>query len=91
MKNRSAQVVVIGGGVVGASVLYHLTKAGLDGRRPARAARADRRVHVARGRRHAHPERRPERRPPPAVHDQPVRGDREGLRPELLDPPAAAG
>ena len=25
---ESAQVVVIGGGVVGASVLYHLTKAG---------------------------------------------------------------
>ena len=25
----SAQVVVIGGGVVGASVLYHLTKAGV--------------------------------------------------------------
>jgi dimethylglycine dehydrogenase len=25
---RTAQVVVIGGGVVGASVLYHLTKAG---------------------------------------------------------------
>ena len=25
----SAQVVVVGGGVVGASVLYHLTKAGV--------------------------------------------------------------
>jgi dimethylglycine dehydrogenase len=28
----TAQVVVIGGGVVGCSVLYHLTKKGLEGR-----------------------------------------------------------
>ena len=32
MKYSLTQVVVIGGGVVGASVLYHLTKARLDGR-----------------------------------------------------------
>ena len=58
-------------------------------RRPApRAARADGRLHLARGRRHAHPQRRPERRPAPAVHDPAVRADREGVRPGLLDPPA---
>ena len=84
----SAQVVVIGGGVVGCSVLYHLTKAGWTRRRAARAARADGRLDVARGRWHAHPQRRPERGPPPAVHDQAVRGDRARVRPGLLDPPA---
>ena len=35
----------------------------LDRRRAARATRADRRLDVARGRRHAHAQRRPERRP----------------------------
>ena len=60
----------------------------LDGRRAARAARADGRLDVACGRRHAHAQRRPERGPPPAVHDQAVRGDRAGLGPGLLDPPA---
>ncbi len=60
----------------------------LDGRRAPGAARADGRLHMARGRRHAHAQRRPERRPPPAVHDPAVRGDRAGLRPGLLHPPA---
>ena len=84
----SAQVVVIGGGVVGASVLYHLTKAGwtdvmLLERRELTAGST---WHAAGG--HAHAQRRPERRPAPAVHDPAVRGDRAGLRPGLLDPPA---
>ena len=61
---------------------------GLDRRHAARAARADRRLHLARGRRHAHAQRRPERGPAPAVHDPAVRGDRAGLRPGLLHPPA---
>ena len=48
----------------------------LDRRHAARAARADRRIDVARRRRDAHAQRRPERRPAPAVHDPAVRGDR---------------
>ena len=87
-EDRSAQVVVIGGGVVGASVLYHLTKAGLDRRHAARAARADGRLDLARRRRDAHAQRRPERGPAAAVHDPAVRGDRAGLRAGLLHPPA---
>ena len=39
-----ARVVVIGGGVVGCSVLYHLAKAGLDRRDADRALGADQRV-----------------------------------------------
>ena len=83
----SAQVVVIGGGVVGASVLYHLTKRGLDRRRAARAQAAHCRLDVARGRRHAHAQRRPQRRPPAAVHGQPLPRDRGRVRPELQHPP----
>ena len=84
----SAQVVVIGGGVVGASVLYHLTKAGWTDVDAPRATRADGRLDLARRRRDAHAQRRPERRPAPAVHDPAVRGDPGGVRPGLLDPPA---
>ena len=43
---------------------------------------------MARGRRDAHAQRRPERLEAAAVHDQAVRGDRAHLRPGLLDPPA---
>ncbi len=53
----SAQVVVIGGGVVGASVLYHLTKAGWTDV----AQGADGGVNVALSRGHAHPKRRSKR------------------------------
>ena len=60
----------------------------LDGRHAPGAPRADGRLHVARRRRHAHAQRRPERRPAPAVHDPAVRGDRAGQRPGLLHPPA---
>ena len=61
---------------------------GLDRRRAPRAARADGGLDLARGRRDAHPQRRPERLQAPAVHDPAVRGDRADLRPGLLDPPA---
>ena len=45
------RVVVIGGGVVGASVLYHLTKLGWTRRGAGRALRADRWLVLARRRR----------------------------------------
>ena len=60
---------------------------GLDRRRAARAQAADRRLDVARGRRHAHAQRRPQRRPPAAVHRQPLPRDRGRVRPELQHPP----
>ena len=53
-----AQVVVIGGGVVGASVLYHLTKAGWKDVLLIERARADLGLDLARRRRHAHGQRR---------------------------------
>ena len=49
-----ARVVVIGGGVVGASVLYHLTKAGWSDVVLIERSRAHLRLDLARGRRHAH-------------------------------------
>ena len=58
VKIAHARVAVIGGGVVGASVLYHLAKARLDRRRADRARRADVGLDLACGRRHAHAERR---------------------------------
>ena len=45
-----AQVVVIGGGIVGCSVAYHLTQARLARRRPARAQAAHLGHDLARGR-----------------------------------------
>ena len=60
---------------------------GMDRRRPARAQAAHRRLDLARRRRHAHAQRRPQRRPPPAVHRQPVQGDRGRIRAELQHPP----
>ena len=44
-----AQIVIIGGGIVGCSIAYHLTKAGIR-RRAAGAEEVDQRNHVARGR-----------------------------------------
>ena len=49
-----ARVVVIGGGVIGSSVAYHLAAPGLDRRRPARARPADVRHDVARRRADGH-------------------------------------
>ena len=45
-----ARVVIIGGGVIGASVAYHLTRLGLDRRRRARAGASVRWHHLARQR-----------------------------------------
>ena len=54
MERDRARVVVVGGGITGCSVAYHLAKAGLDRRRPAREGRADERLDVPRRRaRHA--------------------------------------
>ena len=61
MRSR-ARAVVIGGGVVGCSVLYHLAKAGWTDVDADRAVRAHLRLVLARRRRLPHPERRPERR-----------------------------
>ena len=44
-----ARVVIIGGGAVGASALYHLAKAGWTDARAAGKERADGRVHLACG------------------------------------------
>ena len=88
LMKSSAQVVVIGGGVVGCQRAVSPDQGGLDRRRAARAARADGRLDLARGGRDAHAQRRPERLEAPAVHDQAVRGDRADLRTGLLDPPA---
>ena len=78
-----AQVVVIGGGVVGASVLYHLTKARLARRRAGRARGTHLRLHLACGGRHAHGQRRPQRRQAAAIYDRALQGDRGDLRPVL--------
>ena len=43
------RVVIIGGGIVGSSILYHLSQARLDRRRADRARGADRRLDLARG------------------------------------------
>ena len=43
----SAEIVIIGGGVIGCSVAYHLTQAGLARRRAARAGAAVLRHHLA--------------------------------------------
>ena len=84
----SAQVVVIGGGVVGRVGAVPPHQARLDRRRAARTQAAHGRLDVARGGRHAHAQRRPQRRPPAAVHGQPVPRDRGRVRPELQHPPA---
>ncbi len=78
MKNH-AKVVVVGGGVVGASVLYHLTKAGWKDVLLDRAGGIDLGLDLARGGRHAHRERRSERRQAAAVHHRAVQGDRAHL------------
>ena len=81
------QVVVIGGGVVGASVLYHLTKAGWTDVVLIERKVLDRRIDVALGWWDAHAERRPQRLQVAAIHDRAVPHDRGPLRPGLLDPP----
>ena len=53
MKNQ-ARTVVIGGGVVGASVLYHLTKAGWKDVLLIERGELTSRLDLARRRRHAH-------------------------------------
>ena len=72
--------VVIGGGVVGASVLYHLREGRLDRRRADRARRAHVGLDLACGGRHAHAQRRSQRREAAGIHDQALRGDRGSVR-----------
>ena len=84
----SAQVVVIGGGVVGAAVLYHLTKAGwtdvvLLERKQLTAGST---WHAAGGMHTLNGD--PNVATPAAVHRQPVPRDRGRVRPELQHPPA---
>ena len=79
-----AQAVVIGGGLIGCSILYHLAKHRLVRRRPARARRADLRLDLARGRQHPWPARLHQHQPPAALHHGALQGagdrDRPGLR-----------
>ena len=56
-----SRVVVIGGGIVGAAVLYHLTKLGWSDVVLAGAQAVDRRVHLACRRRLSRHEQRPQR------------------------------
>ncbi len=74
------RVVVIGGGVVGASVLYHLAKLGWSD-----IAIVERSVltvgfELACRRRRPCPQRRPQHRRPPGLHDRPALGDRARVR-----------
>ena len=79
-----ARVVIIGGGVIGASVAYHLAQPGLDRRAAARAGAAVLRHHLARGRPGRPAARLGERHPAgPVLHRalRPARGrDRPGHR-----------
>ena len=43
----AAQVVIIGGGIIGCSTAYHLARAGLQGHRPARARQTHQRLDLA--------------------------------------------
>ena len=79
----SARAVVIGGGVVGASVLYHLAKIGWTDVTAAREERTDVRFDLARGRRHAHVQRRSQHLAAAEIHDRPLPRDRADLRPVL--------
>ena len=81
------QVAVIGGGVVGCSVLYHLTKAGWKDVVLIERERADLRLDLARGGRLPHAERRSERRQAAGLYGRPLQGDREDLRPVLRAAP----
>ena len=76
------RVVVIGGGVVGASVLYHLAKLGWSRHRPDRAQGADRGLDLARGRGLPRHQRRPQHRGPAGLYDQPLQAARGGERAE---------
>ena len=76
------RVVVIGGGIVGASVLYHLARKRLGRHRADRARRADGRLHLARRGGLPRHQRRSEHRRAAGVHDQAVPGDRGRERPE---------
>ena len=79
----SARAVVIGGGVVGASVLYHLAKIGWTDVAARREERADLGLDLARGRRHAHLQRRRQHLAPAEVHHRPLPRDRGALGPVL--------
>ena len=62
-------------------------QARLEGRGSAGALRAHVRLHLARGRRHAHVQLRPQRRQAPGLHAEDLQGDRTGVRPVLRHPP----
>ncbi len=81
------KAVVIGGGVVGCSVLYHLAKRRLDRHHADRALGADLRLDLARRRRLPHAQRRPQRRQAAGLHDQPLQGAGGADRPVLRAAP----
>ena len=62
-------------------------QARLEGRGPDRALGAHRRLDLARRRRHAHVQLRPQRRQAPGLHPQGLQGDRGGVRAVLRHPP----
>ena len=80
------RVVVIGGGVVGASVLYHLTKYGWSDVALVERSILTARLVVARGRRFSRAQRQPQHGDPPSLYDRPLEGGRGRIRP--IDPHA---
>ena len=80
------RVAVIGGGVVGCSVLYHLTKLGWRDVVLLERDELTSRLQLACRGRHAHPEQRSQRRQAPGLHDPPLPRDRAGLGPVLRHP-----
>ena len=86
MRSR-ARAVVIGGGVVGCSVLYHLAKAGWTDVMLIERSELTSRLVLARRRRLPHPERRPERREAPGLHRRALPRARGALRPVLRPAP----
>ena len=73
-----AKVVVIGGGVVGCSILFHLAKFGWKRRGPARARRTDQSGSspgTRQGQIHTISHRTPTFQPSPGLYHQSLQGD----------------
>ena len=79
----NAQAVVIGGGVVGASVLYHLAKIGWTDVLLLEKSELTSGLDLARRRRHAHVQRRGQHLAAAEVHDRSLSRDRGAVRPVL--------
>ena len=70
--NESARIVIIGGGVIGLAVAYHLAELGISGRDPARAQSARERDLLARGRHRGTAARKPQSHPAGAICNRAV-------------------